>query len=118
MLWAFPSLAGGLAFLILAVTAAENPPTTKLPAPANCKKLPIDSDWPSEEAWKTELKGSRKRGSQKKWTSPDYTYDGNTVTNVQAAVRFAAKHGVRLSVLNSGHDFIGRYEQLHWLTAS
>jgi hypothetical protein len=92
----------------LAVTAVEKPLTTKLPAPSNCKKLPIDSDWPSEETWKTELQGSTKRGTQKKWTSPDYTYVANTVAKVQAAVKFAATHSVRLSILSSGHDFIGR----------
>jgi hypothetical protein len=103
MFWAIP-----LPLLFLAVTGAEKPLTTKLPAPAGCKRLPSDSDWPSEETWKTELPGSTKRGAQKTWTSPDYTYVANTAAKVQTAVKFAAKHAVRLSVLSSGHDFVGR----------
>src|ERR1043166_8099267 len=103
MLWALP-----LSFLTLAAAAAERPLTAKLPAPSNCKKLPVDSDWPSEGTWKTELPGSTKRGTEKNWTSPDYTVVANTVEKVQAAVKFAAKHAVWLSILNSGHDFIGR----------
>jgi hypothetical protein len=103
MIWALP-----LPLLILAIAAVEHPLATRLPAPSNCKKLPIDSDWPSEETWKTELQGSTKRGPQKKWTTPDYTYLGNTVAKIQTAVKFAAKHSVRLSILSSGHDFIGR----------
>ena len=102
MLWVLP-----LPVIILVAAAVESP-STKLAAPSNCKKLPIDSDWPSEKTWETELPGSTKRGAQKKWTSPDYTYVGNTVAKVQAAVKFAAKHSVRLSILSSGHDFIGR----------
>jgi hypothetical protein len=108
MFCAFLAFAGQLVFFVLAVSAVEKPLSTKLPAPSNCKKLPVDSDWPSEETWNRELPGNQKRGAQKKWTSPDYTYVANTVQRVQAAVKFAAAHRVRLSILNSGHDFIGR----------
>ena len=81
-------LAFSLPFLtILGVTAVEKPLTTKLPAPST-KKLPIDSDWPSEETWKIELQGSTKRGNTEEVDQSDYTYVANTVAKVQAAVRF------------------------------
>lgn len=34
--------------------------------------------------------------------------DARTVTDVQAAVNFAAKHYLRLVVKNTGHDYLGR----------
>lgn len=78
------------------------------PAPEGCKKLPIDPDWPLESVWNTELKGNEPHGPQKNWTAPDYTYEASRVTHVQTAVQFAAKYNVRISIINSGHDFIGR----------
>lgn len=75
------------------------------PAPENCKKLPIDADWPKEEVWKAALRGIEARGPQMKVTRPDYKYEANTVTKVQNAVKFTSEHNLRLSILNSGHDF-------------
>jgi hypothetical protein len=40
---------------------------------------------------------------------PDYIYEVKTVSSVQRAVRFVAKHNIRLSIINTGHDFLGRY---------
>jgi hypothetical protein len=78
------------------------------PAPENCKKLPIDADWPSDDVWKTALKGVEARSLGTKAKRPDYSYEANTVEKVQKAVKFTAEHNLRLSILNSGHDFIGR----------
>lgn len=78
-------------------------------APAGCKKLPIDTDWPQPDAWKAALRGVEARGPQDPLkTRPDYKYEANTVAKVQNAVKFAASNNVRLSIMNSGHDFIGR----------
>ncbi|KAF2667920.1 FAD-binding domain-containing protein [Microthyrium microscopicum] len=77
-------------------------------APEGCKKLSVDSDWPSVDVWNTELKGNEPRGPQKSWTAPDYTFEASRVPHVQTAVKFAAKHNVRLSVINSGHDYVAR----------
>jgi len=97
-----PATLGALSLLASAVAAAPF-------APVGCKKLPGDADWPSAEAWKTELKGAEARGAQKKnWTAPDYTVEASEVEHVQQAVRFAARYNVRISIINSGHDFIGR----------
>ena len=39
---------------------------------------------------------------------PKYVIDADTVEDVQAGVKFAAKTGVRLVVRATGHDFLGR----------
>ena len=96
----------------IGATVPATAAAAKLPAPVNCKKLPIDADWPSEQVWKTELKGAEPRGPQKAWTSPDYTYEASKAVHVQNAVKFAAKYNLRLSIINSGHDFIGRWVRL------
>jgi hypothetical protein len=80
----------------------------KVPAPTNCKRLPIDSDWPSVEILNTELQGWEPRLPKQKLKHPNYVYEVKTVASVQRAVRFAAKYNMRLSILNSGHDFLGR----------
>lgn len=74
----------------------------------DCKVLPADSNWPSTEIWKESLKGVQARGKDAADGSPDYRFNANTVEKVQVAVKFAAKHNLRLSILNSGHDFVGR----------
>lgn len=37
-----------------------------------------------------------------------YVINATTVEDVQAGVKFAKEHGIRLIVKNSGHDFVGR----------
>jgi hypothetical protein len=103
-----------LSTLSSAALVAAAPPAEKKPAPDSCKVLPGDANWPSEETWKSELKGAEYRGAQQKWTAPDYAYEASRVTHVQNAVKFAAKHSIRLSIINSGHDFIGRYVVKHF----
>ncbi|KAG0230213.1 hypothetical protein BGW42_001080 [Actinomortierella wolfii] len=39
---------------------------------------------------------------------PVYTVNVSSIADVQATVRFAAKHNIRLVVKNTGHDFLGR----------
>ncbi|KAJ7016674.1 FAD-binding domain-containing protein [Mycena alexandri] len=39
---------------------------------------------------------------------PLYSVEAQTVADVQAAVKFAAAHDIRLVVKSSGHDFLGR----------
>lgn len=89
------------------------PRAQKLPAPAGCKKLPTDADWPSLDVVNSELPGweaSMPDGDKK---HPNYIYEVKSVSSVQRAVRFAAKHNIRLSIINTGHDFLGRYENGH-----
>lgn len=96
-----------LSLVVVACLTAASPAirAESQPAPENCKKLPTDSDWPKEEVWKAALKGVEARGPQKITTRPDYKFEANTVTQVQNAVKFTSEHNLRLSILNSGHDF-------------
>jgi hypothetical protein len=41
---------------------------------------------------------------------PVYVVNATTPAHVQAAVKFAGKHNVRLNVKGTGHDYLGRYE--------
>jgi hypothetical protein len=80
----------------------------KLPAPAGCKKLSTDADWPSVDVLKEELPGWEAPMPDGKMKHPDYVYEAKSVASVRRAVKFAAKHNIRLSILNTGHDFLGR----------
>jgi hypothetical protein len=80
----------------------------KSPAPSNCKKLSTDSDWPANDVWKSELPGVLPIEPNKRLKHPDWVYKINTVEQVQKAVRFAATHNVRLTIINTGHDFMNR----------
>jgi hypothetical protein len=99
MKWTF------LSFIAAAqlVTCSPVDPPARQPAPENCKKLPIDSDFPSPEEWKVALRGVEPRGPQTKPTRPDYKYEANTVAKVQNAVKFTSDNNLRLSILNSGY---------------
>jgi hypothetical protein len=77
-------------------------------APEGCKKLPSDSDWPTKAIWDAELKGWEPIHARGRGRHPQVMYEVKTVASVQRAVRFAAKYNVRLSIVNSGHDFLGR----------
>ena len=67
-----------------------------------------DSDWPNPEIWKRELPGVTPRQFSLNSFHPDYRLSARTVQDVQNAVKFAAKYRVRLSIVNSGHDYMGR----------
>jgi hypothetical protein len=80
----------------------------KAPAPDGCKKLSTDADWPSKEVWDAELPGWENSMADPGMKHPDVVYEVKTKGSVAKAVKFVAKHNVRLSILNSGHDFLAR----------
>jgi hypothetical protein len=91
---------------VLSLAAALNP---KSSAPQGCKVLHTDKEWPEHGVWKAALPKILRRGLAKdKLRHPDYRIEPTTTAEVQAAVKFAAKHNIRVSILNSGHDFLGR----------
>jgi hypothetical protein len=99
-----------LSLLVASQLVSSSPAVKKSQlGPEGCKKLAIDADWPQPDVWKAALRGVEARGPQNPLkTRPDYKYEANTVAKVQNAVKFAASNNVRLSIMNSGHDFIGR----------
>lgn len=79
------------------------------PAPAGCKVLPVDLEWPAKAAWQAKVPSAVTLAEAKdKLKHPDYRVDAKTPEDVVTAVKFAADHNIRLSILNSGHDFLGR----------
>jgi hypothetical protein len=76
----------------------------------DCRKLPGDAGWPAPDVWSKVLPGAVPRGPQDpKLTRPDYQLTVTSIAEVQAAVKFTADHGIRLTILNSAHDFLGRH---------
>lgn len=75
-----------------------------------CRLLPQASDWTSPETWSAELPGvtSIKDENNKTGPIPDYRLRAQSIEDVQTAVRFASEHNVRISVITTGHDQIGR----------
>jgi FAD binding domain len=91
---------------VLPLAAALNPQSS---APEGCKTLHTDKEWPAHSVWKASLPNVLSRGLAKdKLRHPDYRIEPATTAEVQAAVKFATKHNIRVSILNSGHDFLGR----------
>jgi FAD binding domain len=82
----------------------------KASTPAGCRALNADAEFPSEEVWKKELPlaVSRTKTLAKYVKAPDYKVVAMKYSDVADAVKFASKHNLRLSVIASGHDFLGR----------
>jgi FAD/FMN-containing dehydrogenase len=74
-----------------------------------CTLLSTDSNFPTLEAWQKALPGvlPRRTGNSSP-TRPDYRLTARSVTDVQNAVQFVTKHNLRLSIINTGHDYHGR----------
>ncbi|KAF5007215.1 hypothetical protein FDECE_6449 [Fusarium decemcellulare] len=78
-------------------------------APQGCNKLYSDDDWPSLDEWHDAIPGVVKESNSDSHGSlPDYRIRAQSYADVQAAVKFSAKHKIRLTVLTTGHDEVGR----------
>jgi hypothetical protein len=74
-----------------------------------CKAIPGDKEWPADEVWTKGIPGVEKSEAQvDNITRPDWVLNAKGAEDVAAAVKFAAKHQIRVSIINSGHDFVGR----------
>ena len=96
------------ALVIGALQFAGALPQSTAPTPSGCKVISGDTSWPAESVWESALPGIIARGPQESVTAPDYRIIPTTVAEVQAAVNFVSTYNVRVSLLNSGHDFLGR----------
>jgi hypothetical protein len=76
-------------------------------APAGCKKLSTDSDWPPLTEWKAAMPEVKAHKQSAGSRHTDYVLRAEHYPDVQAAVKFCAKHAIRLVILTSGHDFLG-----------
>lgn len=77
-------------------------------APAGCRKLASDADWPAAAEW-TKAMGSDVKPRSKKLAAgvyrPDFSLRAESYKDVQKAVKFAATNNVRLTLITTGHDF-------------
>ncbi|KAL5610775.1 hypothetical protein FOBRF1_006892 [Fusarium oxysporum] len=96
-------------FILLYLTASLPTLVTSTTAPKGCRKLSTDHDWPSHEIWEDGIPGViRQNGSDPHGGLPNYRVRADSASDIQAAVRFASKHNIRLSIITTGHDQLGR----------
>jgi hypothetical protein len=74
--------------------------------PPGCKKLASDRGWPTDPVWRSALAGAFKklRGTE----GADWFFQAKSVADVQKAFAFVRENNVRLTVISTGHDFLGR----------
>jgi hypothetical protein len=75
-------------------------------APQGCKLLASDKGFPADNVWKAAFPNAFKK--MKGTEGPDWWVQATSIGVVQKAVTFAKEHNVRLSVISTGHDFMGR----------
>jgi hypothetical protein len=112
---ASPTAPSGASPALAAIrNVVEDPPVGVLPevktkTPSGCRQIITDETYPNATVWKAALPKAELR-------NVDFEGDGHTDYKIRAltyqdvidSVKFAAKHNIRLSIINSGHDFIGR----------
>jgi hypothetical protein len=83
--------------------------TARTVAASSCKLIPSDTTWPAPDVWTKALPGvvSIKKDPEGP-KRPNYLLTATKIEHVQAAVKFAAEHNIRLAIINSGVDFLGR----------
>lgn len=75
-------------------------------APAGCKLLPSDKGWPADSKWHSAFPDIYKK--TKGTYGPDWMLQAKTVEDVQKGVNFARDNNMRLTIISTGHDFLGR----------
>ena len=84
---------------------------TVFSANSSCKLIPGDPGWPAPDAWTKALPGVTPiENGEDGPKRPDYLVTATKVEHVQAAIKFASENNIRLAVINSGLDFLGRYD--------
>ncbi|KAF2428253.1 FAD-binding domain-containing protein [Tothia fuscella] len=85
-------------------------PQGKTTTPAGCRKVDTDVDWPAAAEWTKVLPeiAPRAKNLAKGVYRPDYKVQAESVKDVQTAVKFAAQNNIRLTLITTGHDFLGR----------
>lgn len=73
--------------------------------PNACKILATDLAWPAPSLWQQAMPEVEKVAAKGEKKRPNFRLDATSVDEVLAAVKFAANNNIRLSILNSGHDF-------------
>lgn len=95
-------------------TSSISPPINTgpaIPAPKGCRLIPGDDGFPTATEFSAALPGvmAISPGSSpiKEHKRPQYIVSASTVAQVQAALKFSGERNIRISIYNSGHDFLG-----------
>jgi hypothetical protein len=93
------------------VTVPTLVPKISTTTPPGCYRLATDTEWPSPADWASALPRAVPRASNlaRGVVRPDYHLSAKDTADVQAAVKFCARNRIRLTIINSGHDFLGAY---------
>jgi FAD/FMN-containing dehydrogenase len=83
-----------------------------------CKTISGDASWPAKSEWRKAMPEIETQKPKGTWKQPNYRLDATTVAEVIAAINFTREHNIRLSILASGHDFVGRNDAPTGLTLS
>jgi FAD/FMN-containing dehydrogenase len=84
----------------------------------SCKTTSADAAWPPKSEWVKAMPEIERQKAKTNWKQPYYRLDATTVAEVIAAVKFTKEHNIRLSIITSGHDFVGRNDAPTGLTLS
>lgn len=106
---------GGMSNMGHGAAAAPPAPQAKATtrAPAGCRLIHTDEGYPSEADYRAALPGVVRRPAvaakgDEGNVHPDFRLRAMSYADVQKAVDFARTRNIRLTVINSGHDFLGR----------
>ncbi|KAH6720615.1 hypothetical protein BKA61DRAFT_652022 [Leptodontidium sp. MPI-SDFR-AT-0119] len=95
--------------IVLLHLLAHLPQILGASAPSGCRKLRTDDDWPAPEVWQAAIPGVIPNSENNtSGALPDYRIRVRNASDVQNAVKFAAAHNIRVSVITTGHDQLGR----------
>lgn len=77
--------------------------------PPGCRALKSDEGFPPHDAWIKALPGVEPIPPQSNGLKhPDYRLAASSAVDVERAVAFATSHNVRISIINTGHDYMAR----------
>ena len=91
------------------------PPTEATPESSTsklgslCKTVVGDGDWPKYEVWTQALPNVKPVVVIGRDAHPNYFLAARSINDVKDAVNFANRYNIRLSVISSGQDYLGRY---------
>jgi hypothetical protein len=112
----------GTAFAVLVplatCTAISSSTLLESDSAASCKTVLGDTTWPAKSVWRKAMPEIESWKAKGAWKQPTYRLDATTVDEVIAAVNFTKEHNIRLSIITSGHDFVGRNDAPNGLSLS
>jgi hypothetical protein len=97
-------------------TPLQNEAASQTPAEAaepatpfqRCKTVVGDVNWPAYDVWKSSLPRAVPVAVIGRDAHPNYFLAARSVEEVRAAVFFVRKYNIRLAIISSGYDYLGR----------